>query len=331
MSQPKFKHPKDFAPQLWEIISGWLDKLPHVSEDEDLLQKLCLHYSKKRAIVGGKMELVAASLLWLYSRVNFLGEHEGKMWRQKDLAELCGVSTATIGAKASAIMKAMKIGLWDIRYSRQELARNNPMNQMRIDPKTGLVYLADEDDIFGVPIIRDQHDYYYDAMEYLNAGDADGAIRLLRKALEIDNHSVEAYVGLAEAYCCKENNKKVRENTELAFAETKRVFKEWPERMIWGEIENRQYLRAIEYMAFAHWIAQEQTLAEELFKLLLRLNPNDNQGIRFSLAFFYAGLSPELVAELTEEGNRKQDWSAMDTLLEEQNKIHNFWSQPNEF
>jgi len=330
MDQHKSKCSKDIAPQLWVIISGWLDKLPHISEDEDLLQKLCLHYSKKRATVGGKMESVAAALLWLYSRVNFLGEHEGKMWHQKDLAELCGTSTATIGAKASAIMKAMKIGLLDIRYSRQELARNNPMNQMRVDPKTGMIYLADDDDIFGIPMVRNQHDYYYDAMEYLNAGDADGAIRLLRKALEIDNHSVEAYVGLAKAYRYKENNKKVRENAELAFAETKRVFTKWPECLIWGQIENRQYLRAVEYMAFAHWIAQEQTSAEELFKLLLRLNPNDNQGARFSLAGFYAGLPPESVDDLIEEGNRKQDWSAIDTLLEEQNKIHNFWSQPDE-
>ncbi|MFH1089057.1 MAG: DUF6398 domain-containing protein [Candidatus Uhrbacteria bacterium] len=330
MKQQKSKRQKDIVPQLWLIISNWLDKLSHTTEDEDLLQKLCLHYSKKRTIIGGKIESVAAALLWLYSRVNFLGEHEGKMWRQKDLAELCGTSTATIGSKASAIMKAMKIDLLDIRYSRKELARNNPMNQIRVDPETGLIYLADEDDIFGVPIVHNEHDYYYDAMESLSVGDADGAIRLLNKALEIDNHSVEAYVGITEAYRYKENNKKVRENTELAFTETKRIFTEWPDRIIWGEIKNHQYLRAIKNMAFAHWIAQEQTLAEELFKLLLHLNPNDNQGVRFSLACFYAGLSPESVDDLIEEGNQKQDWNAIDTLLEEQNKIHDFWFRSDE-
>lgn len=325
------KNTKDVTSQLWVVISGWLEKIPHTPEDEDLLQKLCLHYSRKRNIAGGRTPQVAAALLWVYARVNFMGEHEGKAWRQKDLAKLCGVSAATMGAKASAIMDAMKIGLLDIRYSRQELAKKNPMNQMRVDPRTGLIYLADEDDISGgIPMVRNEHDYYYDAMEYINAGDENGAIRLLNKALEINQHSVEAYVGLSLAYRYKDNLKKSREYAEKALLETKRVFPSWPKLMIWGVLENRQYLRAIEFMAFAHWKDQELPSVEELFKLLLRLNPGDNQGVRFSLACFYAGLPPEAVDDLTEEGNKKQDWSAIDTLLEEQNKLHNFWSPPAE-
>lgn len=319
------KQQKSCSDELFHLISEWLVSLPHTEEDADLLKKLCIHYARKRSVPGGENTVaVAAALVWVYARVNFMAEHEGAAWRQKDIARLCGISSATLSSKTSVIMKAMHIDLIDQRYARRELYAKHPASQIAVDPRSGLfVFRNDVPD--EIPFAPNEHDYYYDAMEYLNAEDADSALRLLRKALDINEHSVEAYVGFVAAYIHKDNQRKAREYSEYAFQETRRVFPVWPNVLHWGVLENRQYLRAINYMAFAHWFDDERSEAESLFQLLLRLNPGDNQGVRYSLACFYAGFPPTSADELIDEGNQTQNWNKIEHLLQEQNTLYHFW------
>ena len=65
--------------------------------------------------------------------------------------------------------------------------------------------------------------------------------------------------------------------------------------------------------------------AEKLYKLLLKMNPNDNQGIRYLLAALYADKPPKIVSELIDKGNALQDWSELEELLEQENKKYKFW------
>jgi tetratricopeptide (TPR) repeat protein len=313
-----------FKEETTNHIDGWLSALPHTTEDADTIRNLCDHYARKRSAPKGTAVVIAATLLWIYARVNFMGEQEGKQWRQKEIAKLCGVSSATLSAKSSAIMKAMGIDLIDQRYARKALFAKHPLAQLAVDPATGL-FVMKEDAPYAVPLAQTDDDCYYDAMEYLNAGYTKQAEELLHKTLDIDNHSVQTYVGLIACAVQSGNQRKARIYAERAMHETRRIFPEWPDELPWGYIEYRRYLRAINYMAFAHWFDNERDDAEMLFKLLLRLNPGDNQGVRYSLACFYAGLAPTSVDELTDEGNRKQDWSALDRLLEQQNAVHHFW------
>jgi hypothetical protein len=44
-----------------------------------------------------------------------------------------------------------------------------------------------------------------------------------------------------------------------------------------------------------------------MYKLLLRLNPNDNQGIRYILAGLYEGLTEKDIDMMFQEGNQKQN------------------------
>ena len=60
--------------------------------------------------------------------------------------------------------------------------------------------------------------------------------------------------------------------------------------MEWGYVENRAYMRAIQYMGELYWDSGENEKAIEIFRLLLKLNPNDNQGVRYEIAALYAGL-----------------------------------------
>ena len=314
---------------LWEDMEEWLKELPHTVEDKEKLKKLCDAYGRKRTAPAGNVHNLAASLLWTYAQINFLWDSEGKEWQQKNLAQLCGVSKSTMGQKAHALRKAMKIEVFDQRYARESINEMNPLNNFRVDPATGMIFSAGGPlaALVGVPLQKQKHDYYYDAMEYM-PHDPDKAIRLLHKAREIDEHYVEAYVGLAEVYRYKGSKKKERDYAHKAFAETKRIFPSWPEQLSWGEIENRQYLRAIHHEASVHWADNDTSKARQLFELLLRLNPNDNQGIRYMLAGLYTALTETEMEQKWHEANANQTWDLMEEMLEQQNSQHHFWKEP---
>ncbi|MEK7170463.1 MAG: hypothetical protein AAB767_04195 [Patescibacteria group bacterium] len=171
---------------------------------------------------------------------------------------------------------------------------------------------------------------YYDAMEML-----DGSIRaakqaapLLLKALKLDPAYVQTHIGLSHVYGNMKRKEKAREHILTAYEQTRKEFPKWPKRMVWGDIDNRAYMRAIQYRADLHTDDGEKEQAIELHRLLLALNPNDNQGVRYTLAGLYAGISGEEINRMFDEGNEKQDWDALELLVQEQNKRHHFWKGP---
>lgn len=174
-------------------------------------------------------------------------------------------------------------------------------------------------------------DHYYDAMEYLNVGDTKTAKKLLKKAIKIDEDFVAAYMGMTAAFKEERNKEKIREYTNLAYKKTRKVFPAWPEEMIWGELENRQYLRAICDKAVLFHTDGDVEEAEKIYRLILRLNPRDNQGVRYYLAALFAGKTPEYVDKLFDEGNRTQNWNKAEKLLYEQNELHHFYEPPEDF
>jgi len=177
---------------------------------------------------------------------------------------------------------------------------------------------------------KTEDDFYYDAMELLSAGHVTEAKRLLLKAVEKSPHSVQSFIGLTAVYEATGDVGKTRECTDLAFRLTQAKFRPWPKRMLWGILENRKYLRAIANRAMFYHQDGENERAEKLYRLLLKLNPHDNQGIRFLLAGLYAKISPQTVDNYVEEGNRKQNWSKVDRLLATQNGKRRFWKAPRE-
>ncbi len=203
------KDKNQFLQAIWNTIEQALKKLPHTKEDKEKIQKLLEFYGRKKYMSQGTVKNTAAGIIGLYARINFLGS-EDKQWQQKPLAKVCGVSASAVSAKAALLMKALKLYPFDQRFARESIAEQNPMSKFAVDPQSGFIFMRDDpiDRVTGIPMLRNKHDYYYDAMEYLQMGDTDGALRLLRKALEIDEHYVEAYVGITDVYQQKENTKK---------------------------------------------------------------------------------------------------------------------------
>lgn len=186
------------------------------------------------------------------------------------------------------------------------------------------------DDLFDLNREPNIDDYYYDAMELLG-GRARGkkeALKLLNIALKMNKDYVQTYIGFVCAYGATGDKKKQAKSIQLAYEKTLKKFSKWPKIMECGYMENRAYMRAIQYMGELYWDNGENEKAIELFRLLLKLNPNDNQGVRYEIAALYAGLSGDDVNRMTDEGNQKQDWSEGENLIREQNKKHKFWKEP---
>lgn len=119
----------------------------------------------------------------------------------------------------------------------------------------------------------------YDAWE---AGTRQRRVALAKKALEISPNCADAYVLLAEetAASLDEGIELYRKGVEAGErALGKKVFKE-DVGYFWGLLETRPYMRARAGLAQRLWETGKHEEAVEHYRDMLRLNPNDNQGIR---------------------------------------------------
>ncbi len=176
--------------------------------------------------------------------------------------------------------------------------------------------------------VPNKNNLYYDAMEQINMSNLKEAEKLLRQALGLDLDYVQTYIGFTHLYGQSGQSKEANRYIQMAFEKTKKEFPKWPKEMPWGILENRAYLRAIQYQADLYIDNKEEEKGIELYKLLLKLNPSDNQGVRYVLAGLYAGIDGQKINKMFDEGNEKQDWSKLEELVASQNKKHKFWVEP---
>jgi tetratricopeptide (TPR) repeat protein len=64
------------------------------------------------------------------------------------------------------------------------------------------------------------------------------------------------------------------------------AFREWEGRF-WGVVETRPYMRARSALAESLWLWGERRQSVAHLEALLRLNPGDNQGLRYILSIWY--------------------------------------------
>lgn len=165
-----------------------------------------------------------------------------------------------------------------------------------------------------------KEDYYYDGTELIESNHKQ-AVRCFKKALEIDDEYIDAYNGLGSVYFLK-NSRISKEYFQKAYELTKNFFKEkWPEEINWGILENRQYLRAMHGYGLLLWREKKDKEAMDIFKLILKLNKNDNQGARYLVASLYEGIS---------WNKGEEDPVKEAEILERQNKKHKFFEWPEE-
>ncbi len=110
-------------------------------------------------------------------------------------------------------------------------------------------------------------------------------IAIAREALEISPLCVDAYALLA-----RDVAKTAREQITFyrqAIAAGKEALGEDAFKddvgMFWGLIETRPYMRALHALASILWDSGNNTESIDMLQEMLRLNPNDNQGVRYEL------------------------------------------------
>jgi tetratricopeptide (TPR) repeat protein len=111
-------------------------------------------------------------------------------------------------------------------------------------------------------------------------------VKLARQALEISPDCADAYVLLAEETARSPQAARTLYEQGVLAGERAlgpQMFKE-DVGHFWGMIETRPYMRAREGLAHVLWALGERRQAIEHLIDMLRLNPGDNQGVRYTLA-----------------------------------------------
>jgi len=65
----------------------------------------------------------------------------------------------------------------------------------------------------------------------------------------------------------------------------------WPDVMLWSWLENRHIIRTIVEKSLLLWENKKENEALDLFRKLLKTNPNDNPGVRFYILAIKMGMS----------------------------------------
>jgi tetratricopeptide (TPR) repeat protein len=149
--------------------------------------------------------------------------------------------------------------------------------------------------------------------------DVSRRVQLARQALEVCPDCADAYVLLAEH---AGNGHEALPLWEQAVAAGERALgsRAFQEEVghFWGILETRPFMRAKEGLASALWTAGRRAEAIQHLHDMLRLNPNDNQGVRYTLAGFLLSEDRDddltkLLHQFPEEGSAT--WAYTETLL----------------
>jgi hypothetical protein len=144
-----------------------------------------------------------------------------------------------------------------------------------------------------------------DASRMIGRGEIDQGCKILEKVLCQDLRCIDAHVHLGnvafdrspgEALLHYEVGVRLGEH---ALPQDVDVF------LAWGRLYNRPFLRALHGWGLSHWRLGHKREAKQIFEQILRLNPNDNQGVRYLWRDVRAGLSWE---ESSRHEARNDEW-----------------------
>jgi len=160
------------------------------------------------------------------------------------------------------------------------------------------------------PALQKAQQIMYDAWDEQNPA---RRITLAKRALQISSNCADAYVLLAEeeAQTPQQALKYYQAGVEAGRRALGEDFLTNPDNTgyFWGILETRPFMRAMEGLGTVQWELGHHEKAEQQYRELLRLNPGDNQGIRYLLLQLLIDMGRDEQARvLLNEHN--EDWSA---------------------
>ncbi len=128
---------------------------------------------------------------------------------------------------------------------------------------------------------RAADEIFDEGMEHWWSGDRRGAAKLFRRALEIDPRHADAHNHLGIVSLEARKLKAAEQHFRAAIDGGQRRLEREGAEVHWGFIENRPYLRGLANLGLV--LVEQKKWAEALaiHTQLLKLNPDDNQGVRY--------------------------------------------------
>ncbi len=258
-----------------------------------------------------KPETWAAALLYTFDRLQLGG------FSQEDASALFQVSAISVSQKHRQIAETLGLLLLDARYlaeARRMAVRRDygklPEDLPLLETPTGFWHLPfafrEQDTLYKA------QDLVYDGWEALSEN-ARRAERCFRKALERDPYLADAYNGLAGVAEARDDLDAAEAHYRKAYELAREMLgSESPKAYYWwGELETRPYMRARQGLGWIHWQTGHYREALVEYEALLRLNPNDNQGVRYVIAPLYQlaeDLEGALKAYQHHDRHHRDDW-----------------------
>jgi tetratricopeptide (TPR) repeat protein len=124
-------------------------------------------------------------------------------------------------------------------------------------------------------------------LDFLDQGDEEEAGRYFFKSIEIDPTYADGYNHLGNIAWRKADWKQAHGLYQKAYEYAEPEVKKVPDGHYWGMLETRPYMRAMDGLGLTHWKLGRLDEAIRIFEQMLKLNPNDNQGVRYLMGPIY--------------------------------------------
>ncbi len=128
---------------------------------------------------------------------------------------------------------------------------------------------------------RAVEDVFDEGMEHWWDGDRRSATKWFRRALELDPQHADSHNHLGIVSLEGRKLKAAEQHFRAAIDGGQRHLERDGDEVHWGFIENRPYLRGLANLALVLVERKKWADALAIHKQMLKLNPNDNQGIRY--------------------------------------------------
>jgi hypothetical protein len=216
-----------------------------------------------------------------------------KHWRFRGVPYLSGaVESRRIDIPALSLrpLKLEERGIWDpaeeywrekgesLAEWEEEIIRLGPRPSFEMEQ---VIPGEDPEDPFDDPITRSN--------DLKNAGDLDEAYRILMELAEADLRCLDAHCHLGNLAFDYSPRDALR-NYEIGIRIGElSLGKRFADVLLWGFVDNRPFLRCLHGYGLCLWRVGRFREAAEVMDRILKLNPPDNQGIRFLLPDIRAG------------------------------------------
>lgn len=247
----------------------------------------------------GRLEIWAAGIVHALGSANFLFDKSFKPHvSAAEIAGHFGVAPASASQKASAIREMLGLHHLNLEFATKQMREKmgptlDMLAQMEALLRDGMPDLLEAEDAEGVPIeegefIDDDHPemsaFYELSQRYGRQGPTPAMRKSLEQMIARDPDFYDPYLMLRDLLHREgetaEGDALLDEAYRRALARITDAEGNWPRALEWGWLENRHILRTLLNQAIALWNAGDTDGALDLFRKLLRSNPNDNVGAR---------------------------------------------------